>query len=79
MEESLQVGVGLQHGGSDENVGVAHGFFRLLTDECEEGCLGDGGWGLSCIDRAKESGGCGVAMLGLLVMRCCVDRFGVNE
>lgn len=54
MEEVLQVGVGFEHCGSDEDVGMAHDFFGLLADEREEGCLGDRGWGLSGVDRAKE-------------------------
>lgn len=78
VEEGLQVGIGLEDGGSDEDVGVSHCFFGLLTDECEKGCLGDGGWGLSRVDRAKEGRCCGVAMLGLLVLSSGIDRFGVD-
>lgn len=79
MEEGLQVGVGLEDGGSDEDVGVTYGFLDLLADECEEGGLGDGGWGLSGVDRAKEGRSCSIAMFGLLALGGGIDRFGVDE
>lgn len=50
VEEGLQLGVGLQDGGGDEDVWVAQDEFGFLADEVEEFIVAKGGGGSPGVD-----------------------------
>jgi hypothetical protein len=63
MEERLQLNVGFEDRGCEEDGRIAGNFLGLCTDMSEKGDSSDGGRRLTSIDAAKKSGGRGLLLL----------------